>query len=180
MQCPYWFTGTTIQCVRVQEQHTFEKKFFLAAGGAASFPAATTITASKTRKRNILQIMLSEETAQTAKLLLCTRTSTSITTKQTRRVQSRGTCKGNPPRAAAARLLTFCTITDLFGFSLRIFHLMTSKMNHDDRNGHFAHNFLHCEAMISSFAKVTGLQSRLLLEKTGVQNRLDTKNIVLR
>ena len=28
---------------------------------------------------------------------------------------------------------------------------MTSKMNHDDRNGHF----LQCEAMILSFAKVT-------------------------
>ena len=53
---------------------------------------------------------------------------------------------------------------------------MTSKMNHDDRNGHF----LQCEAMISSFAKVTGLQSRLLLEKTEVQKCLDTKNIVLR
>ena len=76
-------------------------------------------------------------------------------------------------------LPTFCTITDVFGFSSRIFHLMTRKINHDDRNGHFACNFLHCEAIISSFAIVTGLQSRLLLEKTEVQKCLDTKNVVL-
>ena len=76
-------------------------------------------------------------------------------------------------------LTTFCTITDVFRFSSRIFHLMTSKMNHDDRNGHFACNFFHCEAMISSFAKVTGPQSRLILEKTEDQKCLDSKNVVL-
>ena len=56
---------------------------------------------------------------------------------------------------------------------------MTSKLNHDDRNGHFACNFFHCEAIISSFTKVTGLQSRLILEKTEDQKCLDTKNVVL-
>ena len=84
-----------------------------------------------------------------------------------------------PPRHRATWSLTFCTITDVFRFSSRIFHLMTSKMNHDDRNGHFACNFFHCEAMISSFAKVTGPQSRLILEKTEDQKCLDSKNVVL-
>ena len=38
-------------------------------------------------------------------------------------------------------------------------------MDHDDRNGHTAYNFFYCGAMISSLAKVTGLQCHLLLEK---------------
>ena len=84
------------------------------------------------------------------------------------------------PVHRAARLLAFCTITDLFGFSSRIFHLMTSKMNHDHRDGHFVCHFFHCDTMISSVTKITGQQSRLLLEKMVVQKCLVTKNIVLR
>ena len=37
---------------------------------------------------------------------------------------------------------------------------MTSKLVHDDRNGHFACDFFQCEVMISSLVKVVGLQSR--------------------
>ena len=44
-------------------------------------------------------------------------------------------------------------------FSSQIFHFMTSKVVHDDRNGHLACDFFHCEEMISSLAKVVGLQS---------------------
>ena len=54
---------------------------------------------------------------------------------------------------------------DAFCFSPQIFHFITNKMNHDDRNGHISRYFFHCHAMISSFA-TQGLQSRLLLEKT--------------
>ena len=52
-------------------------------------------------------------------------------------------------------------------------------MNHDDRNGHIARYFFHCHAIISSFAKVMGLQSRLILEKTRDRKCYDTKNTVL-
>ena len=37
---------------------------------------------------------------------------------------------------------------------------MTSKVVHNNRNGHFACYFFYSGAMISSLAKVVGLQSR--------------------
>ena len=43
--------------------------------------------------------------------------------------------------------------------SSQIFHFMSRKKVHDDRNDHFACNFFHFEVMISSFAKDVGLQS---------------------
>ena len=49
--------------------------------------------------------------------------------------------------------------------SPRIFHLMLRKTNHDGRNDHTVCIFFHCDAVISCFAKVVGLQSGLLLEK---------------
>ena len=66
-----------------------------------------------------------------------------------------------------------------FCFSSQIFHFLTSKVNHNDRNGHITCNFFHCQAMISSFTKVMGLQSRKILEKTEVENCFDTKDIVV-
>ena len=47
---------------------------------------------------------------------------------------------------------------------------MTNKIDHDDRNVYIVYNFIHGDDMISSLAKVTGLQSHLLLEKTGAKN----------
>ena len=35
-------------------------------------------------------------------------------------------------------------------FSLQLFHFMTNKIIHHDRNGQFARNFFHCEVMILS------------------------------
>ena len=57
-----------------------------------------------------------------------------------------------------------------FCFSSQIFHFLTSKVNHNDRNGHITCNFFHCQAMISSFTKVMGPQSRKIVEKTEVEN----------
>ena len=51
---------------------------------------------------------------------------------------------------------------------------MTRKSVHNDRNGHITCYFFHCHAI-----KVTGPQSRLLLEKTQDQKCYDTKNMVL-
>ena len=66
-----------------------------------------------------------------------------------------------------------------FCFSSQILHFLTSKVNHDDRNGHITCNFFHCQAMISLFTKVIGLQSRKIFEKTEVQSCFGTKNIVV-
>ena len=44
--------------------------------------------------------------------------------------------------------------------SFRILNFMTNKIIHDDRNGHITSNFYSFDAMISSLAKVMGLQSR--------------------
>ena len=41
-----------------------------------------------------------------------------------------------------------------------LIHFMTYKMVHDDRNGRITRDIFHCGAMISSLAKVVGLQSR--------------------
>ena len=49
---------------------------------------------------------------------------------------------------------------EIWVFSSRILHLMTNKINHDDRNAHFTSNFSRFDAMMSSLAKVMGLQSR--------------------
>ena len=46
----------------------------------------------------------------------------------------------------------------LLGFSSQILHFMTREIDHHDRNGRFACYII--QAMISSFAKVVGLQSR--------------------
>ena len=45
-------------------------------------------------------------------------------------------------------------------FSSRILNLMTNKIVHHDCNSHLTCNFFDCDAMISSLAKVMGLQSR--------------------
>ena len=45
-------------------------------------------------------------------------------------------------------------------FSYRIVNLMTNKIVHHDKNGHITSNFFRFDAMISSLAKVMGLQSR--------------------
>ena len=43
----------------------------------------------------------------------------------------------------------------------RIFQFQrSSKIVHNDRNGHISSNYFHFDAMISSFAKVMGPQSR--------------------
>ena len=44
---------------------------------------------------------------------------------------------------------------------LLFFHFLTSKVNHDDRNGHITNDLFHCDVIISSLAKVTGLQTRV-------------------
>ena len=48
----------------------------------------------------------------------------------------------------------------VFFSSSQLFHFMTSKIVHHDRNGHNACNFFDCGAMIWSLAKVVGPQSR--------------------
>ena len=55
----------------------------------------------------------------------------------------------------------------LFCFSLQLFHFMTNKIVHHDRNDRFACTFFHCEVMISALAKDMGLQSR---QKRGPKN----------
>ena len=55
------------------------------------------------------------------------------------------------------RVLRYNCISE---FSSQILHFIASKVVHDDRNGHFACGFFHYEVMISSLAKVVGLQSR--------------------
>ena len=45
-------------------------------------------------------------------------------------------------------------------FSFRISHFMTNKIVHHDRNGRITSNFFRFDAMISSLAKIMGLQSR--------------------
>ena len=77
------------------------------------------------------------------------------------------------------RIQRFFDNFSVFGFSSRIIHLMTRKSAHNDCNGHITRYFFHCHAMISKLAKVTGPQSRLLLEKTQDQKCYDTKNMVL-
>ena len=67
----------------------------------------------------------------------------------------------------------------LFDFSPQRFLFMPRKIDNDDRNGHIASNFFHFYTMVSSLAKVTGLQSHLLLEKTENQKCYDTKYKVL-
>ena len=44
-------------------------------------------------------------------------------------------------------------------FPSRIFQFMTSKIVHHERNDHIICNFFDFDAMISSLAKVMGLQS---------------------
>ena len=44
-------------------------------------------------------------------------------------------------------------------FPVKLFHYMTYKVVHNDRNGHITRDIFHCGAMISSLAKVVGLQS---------------------
>ena len=46
-----------------------------------------------------------------------------------------------------------------FGVALQIFHFMTIRTYHYDRNGRITGNIFHCYAIISSLAKVMGLQS---------------------
>ena len=67
----------------------------------------------------------------------------------------------------------------LFDFSPQIFLLVTSKMDRDGRNLHIARSFFHCYTMISSLAKVMGLQSTLLLEKTEDQKCEHTEYMIL-
>ena len=67
------------------------------------------------------------------------------------------------------------SLTDFLLFSTTT-HFITSKSVHHDRNGHFARNFIHYDPMISSLAKVMGLQSR---QKQGPKNTIDSKNMVL-
>ena len=49
--------------------------------------------------------------------------------------------------------------TCLRPFPFQIFRFMTNKNNQDVRNGIITCDFFHCEAMISSLAKVMDLQS---------------------
>ena len=65
------------------------------------------------------------------------------------------------------------------GLAPPIFLFVTSEAHHDDRNGRIISYIFHCHVMISSFAKVTGLQSRLILEKKCDSKCFDTKNIIL-
>ena len=44
---------------------------------------------------------------------------------------------------------------------------MTSKIHHDDRDGHITRNIFHCQLLISSVAKVMGLQSCPSVHRNG-------------
>ena len=56
-----------------------------------------------------------------------------------------------------------------------LLHFKTRKMSDDDRNSHVTRDIFHCGAMISSLAKVVGLQS---LPKWKCYFHLGTKNII--
>ena len=63
-------------------------------------------------------------------------------------------------RSTATIIALFYIKCAICWFSSEIFHFMTSKVVHDDRNGDFACVFFHCEVIVSSLAKFVGLQSR--------------------
>ena len=83
------------------------------------------------------------------------------------------------PNQAEKQLDPFFDNLTFFDFSPQIFLLVTSKMDRDGRNLHIARSFFHCYTMISSLAKVMGLQSTLLLEKTEDQKCEHTEYMIL-